>query len=332
MCIIVEFVAGEALEMDIHHKIASQFPNLKLKRSESGKIILKFDKSESSDKLFKFLSFHPSIRVAFNSMIKAEFISVEKALPYLQGLLQNAKTSFVFEANCSICNNILDRPHIYNLFDEDITKPKSITCSKCKKVNNLKIADYNPNMNIDLKDLLKSLYRGEGNGFSIAPVKECFECGHQSIEEIPNSGRINLYCEECDSLAYLSAQVFPHQDLNILVKDKQGYWFEWFLWRLLKEEFSSDVGLLIEGKSKYDADIIVIKNGKKILIECKDTDDDSFIKKLHQIKKDFDYYLLISTCKIHVDSIRTAQNILKKKFKVVSSDKIEKINEIIKKI
>ena len=308
--------------MSINPKVSSFFTKGHLKRSESGKKILTYEKSKSATNLFKFISFHPSIRASFNAMVKADFISLEKALSYLTNLLEQTKTSLVYEAKCS-CGNILEKPHIYTL--SDFKFPKSISCPKCKQLNNLKFDDYNPCSQIDLKDLLKALYKGDSDVFSISPIKECFVCGHQSIEN--SSKKLSLKCSKCSKLSYVSMQVFvSYEELNELLKEKQGYWLEWYLWKILKEKFDSEVGIMVN--KKYEADLIINNNKKKIFVECKDTAD-SPLMNLHDIKKDFDYYILVSTFNYKKAHLDNAKKTLKKKFHHITSDKIEWICKFI---
>lgn len=306
--------------MSITPQVKSSFPKFDLKRSSSGERVLTYEKSKCANNLFKFISSHPAIRASFNSMVKADFASLEKATSYLPNFLKQSETSLLYEAKCS-CEQILERPHIYNL--QKTKFPKSITCINCKKVNNLMIGDYSPYYDIDLKDLLKVFYLGDKSVFTISPIKECFKCGTQTVE---SSNKLSLKCKDCSKLAYISMQVFPNKEIKELLKDRQGYWLEWYIWRLLRDKYAVEIGITIN--KKYEADLIVIHNNNRIFIECKDTSD-SALMSLHEIKKDFDYFIFVTTCNYKNAHLDNAKKILKKKFYYVTPNRIEKISEII---
>lgn len=310
--------------MIVNPQITSFFPKLKLKRSESGKKVLLYEKSKSANSFFDFVSFHPSIRAAFNSMVKAEFISLERGSKHLRKLLEHSKTSLVYEAKCD-CGQLIERPHIYDLLKTNF--PKSMTCIKCGRVKNLTFEDHKPFYEIESKNLLKALFVGNKTAFTISPMVECFECNVQVVKNEPEE--LNLICDKCGKPTYISMQVFPYAELDDLLKDRHGYWLEWFVWRLLKEKHTLEVGVKVG--NKYESDLIIIHNGKKIFVECKDASDSPLLN-LHNIKKDFDYYLLISTSiykKAHLDG---ARELLNEKFHYVTPDKIENISGIIDKL
>ena len=186
------------------------------------------------------------------------------------------------------------------------------------------INNYVPHYDLDLKDLLKAFYLGDDSVFTISPIKECFECNNQIVEE--SSKKLSLKCKDCSKLAYVSMQVFPNKEIKELLKDRQGYWLEWYVWRLLKDKYVVEIGVMVN--KKYEADLVVIHNKKKIFIECKDTSDTALMN-LHEIKKDFDYFILVSTCNYKAAHKENAKKILGKKFYYVTPDKIERISQII---
>ena len=306
--------------MTISKKLTSFFTE-KLKRSESGKRIIKFEKSISSNDVFRFMSLHPSVRVAFNSFLKTQFENSEKAIEPLKNLLEQSKTSLVFEAKCT-CGNFLSNHHVYGFLDEKF--PKKIRCPICKKNTSLKREDFKPTFDICLKDFFETFFRGQPNIFTISPIKECFNCG--SFEIISSDKKLNSFCSNCKQLIYISMQILPCDDLKEFIKDGQGYWLEWYVWKLLKERYVCDVGIKIGNMP--EADLILIKGSKKIFIECKDRSDDPLIN-LQDIKKEFDYYILISTKKYKESYVKSAKHILKKKFVLIAPNEIEKVNEII---
>ena len=225
--------------MSINPQISSFFPKFELKHSNAGEKIITYEKSKSANDLFEFIRFHPSIRASFNSMVKADF-SLEKASSYLPNLLKQSEASLLYETKCS-CGQMLERSHIYDL--KKTKFPKPISCHNCKKVNNLNLNDYTLCYDVDLKDILKAFYLGNKSVFTIYPIKECFECRKQNVED--STKKISMMCKECSKLAYLSMQVSWNEDLKELLKERQGHWLEWYVWRLLKDKYVSDVGILI---------------------------------------------------------------------------------------
>ena len=188
--------------------------------------------------------------------------------------------------------------------------------------------DYNPYNDVDLKDLLKAFYPGNNRVFTISLIKECFECGNQTVED--SSKELSLKCEKCSKLVYISMQIFPYDEsLENFLKERQGYWLEWYIFRLLKDKFILEPGVKIN--DEYEADLIVIQNKKKIFIECKDTSDSPLIN-LYDIKKNFDCYILVSTGNYRKAYLENVKHIFKKKFSHITPDKIESITEIIEGI
>ena len=90
-------------------------------------------------KLLKFLSLHSSCRVVFNAYIKTPDYSLTNIADKLPDLLEAAKTSFIYSANCR-CSTILDSP---NIADDKfkLPKKKDITCNKCGAKNEIKTTD-----------------------------------------------------------------------------------------------------------------------------------------------------------------------------------------------
>jgi hypothetical protein len=316
-------VVGEVLDMAISQTIKQAFPKETLRHSDSGKKLIQFEKSDFADGLFNFLQIHPSTRVCFGALVKADFVSDEKVPDKLISLLKNSETSLLFEAKCK-CGVSIEKPHVYDLLEMNF--PRTLSCAKCKQKNFLEGADYNKCYQIDIKDFNKIFYKGHSSVFSISPIKECFFCGNLKI--IEGSRKFNVVCPKCHNLAYISMQIFPFAELKNLVKEKQGYWFEWYVWRLLKK-YSTAVGVLFN--NKFEADIVVVNNKKKIFIECKDSTSEE-LSHLHEIKKKFDHYLLISTGNYKKACRDNAKEILGRKFQYISPDKIEKIEEIISKL
>ncbi len=320
--------------MKISPEIASRITGRKIVRSHPGKLIKDYDKSLLAEDLFRFLLIHSSIRVLFNALIKVEFVSVEKALMPISSLLKNARTALTYVAHCS-CSNILEKPHVLDLI-EDFNKQESkrITCSKCEKRNELSIENYKAVEFVDVKHLLKPFFHAQKGIFSIALLKECLVCGNQTIEDTMDKKnlKVDLLCNQCDSLTYLSVQVFAHPELNNFIKGAQGYWLEWYVWRIVKEEYSCEVGVKIKKEDIVEVDVVAVVNNKTVFLECKDTHEEDFLKKLHIVNKICDYFVLVSTCSVNNTCLKAAKEILGEKFIYIESYKIENINEIMRQL
>lgn len=300
-------------------------------RSESGKKVIEFEKDPIANDFWDYMSAHSSIRTVFNAFIKSRELESHNSLERLSKFLEEAETSFVFGAYCKNtnkpCQIILDRP---NLLESNFKLPikHRTTCPTCKFRNTFSKEDYKPIFKLEFRDIVKFFLKGcKKNVFRIAYSVSCYFCNKDAPfdEKIPTIKR----CSKCKNISYLSTQFILNPEIENLIKDTHGYWLEWFVWKLTKGRLKSEIGLLIEKENKKIECDIVLWNGKLIVIECKDTTDESFISKLTSLNKFADYFVLVSTVKLRKDTLETARDILKQKFIYVKPSDIHNSVNII---
>jgi hypothetical protein len=223
-----------------------------------------------------------------------------------------------------------------NIADSDFKLPddKDITCPKCKMKNKISASAYIPNFEPEIKDLVKLLHVGCKQGmFAPAQVFECYACG--TFESLREKAQVKFKCAKCKNFGHLSTQYVPtyNKEIENLSANGQGYWLEWYALRTLQNQYKTDYGLKITTKGEtIDADVAVLKDNLKIIIECKDSSDDAFLTKLPTIKKVADYFILATTSGLSDKAIRTARALLKKKFVLITPDEIENLPTRIKNL
>ena len=296
--------------------------------SNSNKVVKSFDKTKMATNLFKFLSLHSSCRVVFNAYVKTPDYSLTTMANKLPDLLEAAKTSFIYSANCR-CSTILDSP---NIADDSfkLPKKKDITCNKCGTKNEIKTEDYKPLYRPQTRDLSKEVSKvlfkaTEYKLLEQIVSSECYYCGY--VETPKDNKKVDLYCPKCNRLRGTSIVFSPVGALKDFIKDQQGYWLEWFVWNKLKQ-FGAEQGIIISKKNaKFEFDIVLLRGDKIIAVSCKDTEPDDFVKKLPFIKNIISKFVLVTTAKYYnSDALNSAKKILgRKKFEVINSDGIEGI-------
>ena len=300
----------------------------KVKTSRAGKIIAKFEKDKSSSELWSFLTTDPSCRAVFNSLVKVGYLDYNTALRKLPELLRSVKTSFVFSTSCE-CGNILDRP---NKIDSNFKNGfnKSITCPACNKKQEISKDDYSPIYEPTSQDFDKVLYFASENGpFEMIATLECYACN--KIELLRNR-QIDLNCPICGRRRVVSTAYFPLPGVDELTQgeEKQGYWLEWFIWKKLKEH-GAEAGLEIRKEGlKIELDIVLLLKDGLWVFECKDGQvDSSFLSKLEGIKKVAHKFVLVTTAgRIDPNILSTAKRILRDKLVIITSEKIDSIQNI----
>lgn len=296
--------------------------------SESNRAVKLFNNTPMAKKLLKFLLLHRSCRVVFNAYVKTPDYSLTNMTAKLPDLLEAAKTSFIYSANCR-CSTILDSPNIAS-YRFKLPKKKDITCSNCGAKNEIKATDYIPLYHSQTRDFSKEVYKVLVEATKLKLLEqivssECYYCG--SIETPNDNKKVNLHCPKCDKLRSINIVFSPVGALEKFIRNQQGYWLEWFVWSKLKD-LGAEQGLVIsKRKTKFEFDVVLLKEGKVIAISCKDTDPDNFVKKLPFIKNIIGKFVLVTTSKSYNnDAINSARKILgKKKFEVINSAEIEDI-------
>jgi len=303
-------------------------------RSESRKVFEEFNGSAASRSLWEYLRLHPSIRVIFNALIKSGTINLNAALLKLPDLLQDAQTSFIYVAHCKNkkCENILDRKNVLD-FNGNVFK-NNITCPNCKTKNNLERKDYRPDFNPDIDDLIRVLLMGiKYKVFSLTYIRRCYQC--DTFSYLDEGAHFTAKCPKCKQHRTLSSEFAPADEvLEKITKEQQGHWLEWYVWKILHEnKHDSSVGIKLQkNKTTFECDLILLINGKLICVECKDSNDESFISKLHNRKNLIDYYVLVTSNKTKPDVVHTINQIFPKKFLHIASKDIEHLATLLKSI
>lgn len=302
-----------------------------IKNGDSQKIIKNFENSKFSDLLWDFFRIHPSNRVLFNSIVKTgnPLINPQDLQEKLNNLYKYAKTSSIYYAKCR-CGALLDRP---NIIENSYSLPqdKEIYCTSCGVKHNLIENNYFPLHSITVTDIIKLLNKLKASKiFSQILYLQCIYCTHPN-ETVSDSHNIDIECPNCKNNRILN-QNFINIGCHDLIKDKQGYWLEWYAWRQLESynAVNSKKFSEIETKFEFEVDVCFVYNDELILIECKDTTDlrDSLVN-LHLINKIASKYFLITTMDINPKHISQFRTDLGDKFIHISSKDVDNILKIV---
>jgi hypothetical protein len=240
-------------------------------QSGSFKKIFEFDSTKEADLLFSFLKLHPSFRVVFNSLVKSEYLTLDDIINKGEKLLIHSETSYVYSGYCE-CGAILNTPNIVD-YQYELPDGVQIQCNKCRGKISIGIVNYKPITRPTKNDLFKVLNHAIlFELFEPANTLECINCVH--LYEIPDTTKTNLICPKCENIMNVNTVYTPVKPLMEFIKDKQGYWLEWYIWRQLKD-FHPEYGKEIKKDDEvlFDFDVSFLKEGRLIVIECKDTSD-----------------------------------------------------------
>ncbi|MFA4878101.1 MAG: hypothetical protein WC586_11880 [Methanoregula sp.] len=332
-------VDTEHLDENMDKKVDLFFKSkgYKVKKSSSAKIIEKFEKGPVANALYEYLILHPSCRVFFNTLRKDPndfFIDPMTFLTDFQQMLKISDTSFIYIANC-ICGAPLDKSNITNN-DFNFPLNKQITCHKCDTTNNITENSYKPFFEIKPNDFLKFINLAYESGlFLFNNALECIYCNEFELLDDPKA--INLECPICNHIRYVLPKYILDLTLDEIVKERQGYWLEWYVWRQLRE-FNSTLGKVLitnedEDEIAFEVDGIIIENSQCILIECKDTGTiEETLPNLPFINEFADKWVLVATKNIKNSEITKARRILKNKFVYVRPNDADNVGVIIQNI
>jgi phage FluMu protein Com len=295
--------------------------------SDSANKVLQFEKSPYSTALYDFLKRHKVNRIVFNSLVKQGIIN-PSSLKEVKELLMSSELSLVYLVACKSCNNLLERVHILNA---DFSKKQS-SCPSCTSINHIYPKDYKPDYeNLTSEDLWRCLLElCQNKLYSQVVYSRCLNCKPKS-----NQSTDKNVCAKCGKVCLITTELVTlDKQLDELVKSRQGYWLEWYVWRLLRSKFKNgEPGIILKSQGKEgQLDVVVCFKNKIIAIECKDGLNTDFIQKLHWIKKYIDGFILIATEKMKDDVIKTAKQIMGRKFKYIQPKDIESVGKVIKQL
>ena len=303
------------------------------KFSNSNKIIKKFDKTDCADNLQKFLLLHRSCIAVFEAYVKSSDYSLTDIASKIKNILKEMNTSFIYIAECS-CGNILEAPNIaINNFE---LQEKQVTCHKCGKQKDIQKSDYHPDFEFKTRDCAKEVYKvlmfASENGVLDKNVsKECYACGDTEDIEEKDEKSVNLKCSKCGKTSNVITSFLPKEVLEPIIKYKQGYWLEWFIYRLLKnEDYEVGVELCNKDNLKYESDIILLKDNKITIISCKDSTAEDTDIKLVLINEIANQFIMVTTRDNSQSPIvKASQRMFKERFSLIAVDKIENIKSYL---
>jgi hypothetical protein len=315
-------------------KAALQERSIKSKISEAGKKVKKFDSSGASKYLWDFLRLHPSCRVAFNGMVKWGFLDLEVVLLKIKSLAETAGTAFRVAAKCGRCEKLLDIPYLVDS-NFEIKGKKRITCPDCNTSNVFTPSSYTPFYDeFNKPALMRVLKKGEEIGlFNPSVAVQCSICDFTEYPSQKNISCLNLKCPKCGATRDAVMQYIPaHPDeIKLLTGDGQGYWLEWYVWKLISNSFPAEPGLeLSKNNQVVNADVTCLVGKELCIVQCKDSSDVSdFLSKLSIMNEIADVVILVTTMSVHQDALTTAENVLDEKFVHVNSKNLERICEML---
>ncbi|HPD75600.1 MAG TPA: hypothetical protein PKZ65_06035 [Methanoregulaceae archaeon] len=303
------------------------------KKSNTYETIEAFHKTKISKNLFDFLQIHPSFRVLFRAIIKTGEQAVDPDLIYSKMIDQFGKldTSIIYSVGCNTCKKDI---YSLNVAEKNfrISVNDTLHCASCRRTIYNKSIQFHPVYEISKSDLIRYLNAiSEKSGLFLSNIAlSCIHCENtfNSIEDISN---VDLKCPTCGNTRYVIPIYFLEDEINKLIVNKHGYWFEWYIWRKL-EKFNPEHSLLLaKGKSKFDVDVCLLRENRIIAIECKDTSQiDDIFKNVRCINETIDKYILIATENVNQDKLDNLEKQLTCDFTYIEPKKIENVeNEII---
>lgn len=282
-------------------------------QSGSYKKIIEFDSTDVSKRLFRFLKLHSSFRVVFNSLVKSEYLTLDDIINKGEKLLAYSVTSYVYSGVCE-CGAILNTPNILD-YDYGLPDRVQIQCNKCRGKITIENDRYFPITRPTKNDLFKVLNHAiEFELFEPANTLECINC--VQLYPILDPKGTNLTCSQCGNIMNVNTVYTAVKPLMEFIKDKQGYWLEWYIWKQLKR-FNPEYGKEIKKDDEvlFDFDVSFLEDDQLTIIECKDTSDvRDLTANLIEISKIADRYVLVSSFKLGQKYLETFQTILGEKF------------------
>jgi hypothetical protein len=303
----------------------------KVKNGSSHKIIQKFDKSWEANVLIEFLKLHPSNRVLFNSIVKSGNPLIDPSAIHekLKQFYEISKTSSVYVSKCS-CGAYLDRRYIF-LDHFKLPLKKQVSCPNCSIIHKLGKNDYEPFLDITFNDLIKLLNKTvDFKLFLKILLLQCIYCNSPE-EDITNPKKVNLVCENCHQIRMFKQNYFALW-YSELISQKQGYWFEWYIWKQLKESGAIYSKLITEKSTsfEFDVDVCLMQDEGLIIFECKDTKDvQDTLANLHLINKVALKFFLVSTHDINKKHLAQIKSTLGDKFHYIPPPSVDDIVSII---
>jgi len=307
------------------------------KKSNTGKIVEKFEKEEISKKLFNLMKSDQVFRVIGYYLFKKSIMNVNDLVREISksNLGYTMSESIVKKAICKHCKNEI-------LFPKFDPKP-NISCQKCGR------KDFSIENDWELKRdiygvLIHYLNKLVTNGILSRNLEtHCPACltGSEYFDEDEiKKGTKNvqeLFCKKCGRFNEIKWIYTPPETISDLW-ESNGAWLEWYVKNLLSHKNIDVVqGVTIKSnKQEIEVDCILVKSNKIISIECRSKSfnrtygEELDISKLSPFS---DYVVFVTTTKFG-DNLKSRYAKIAKRCKklFIDGNEIERLPEIISKI
>lgn len=253
-----------------------------LGQKEIGKKLDAFDKTPISKKLEKFLSSDPACIKLFQIIAKKHgFVFTEDAVNYFneQYNEQASPAPFVIARKCNGCNALVDYVSLAEL-DFDKSKIRDATCGKCRRSCRVSQTKYKKFQNADILSLF--MYGQRLNVFRPFQYPRCYFCKTEENIDRTKKEHTQLLCKKCSKPLEISLCFETNQNISkpLGIADAQGYWFDWYFGRLLKNKFGDATVVRNPqfrfDKNDFELDILLKKDDKTIGFSLSTEKDGSF--------------------------------------------------------
>lgn len=238
--------------MNLEDKLEEKKVELRGK-SDAGRKISKFESIDLSDEIFDIIRRNQSYRFVFNYILKHGSFSQETELSRIKSNLRSEikdekssiADSFVVKTNCRCGEEIKD----------NVWGSKRNKCPNC----GLELHNWEETTKVEDQHIENLIGRMEDQGVLIRQVNgHCINCNvaKRNISISSSDNAEKLMCSECEEILN-TEMVFgiPNEASNL---ESQGYWLEWYMKSILKEEFGNSDNT--KNSMKY-----VVKDGEDIV-------------------------------------------------------------------
>jgi Zn finger protein HypA/HybF involved in hydrogenase expression len=306
-------------------------------KSNTGKIVEKFEREEISKRLFNLMKSEQVFRLIGYFLFKRSIMNINDLVTKISksNLSYTLNESLVKKAICNHCKSEI----LFPKYDQ----PPNIPCQKCGR-RDYRIED-DWKLEMDIYGILVHYLNKLKNERILSKNLEayCPACltgseyfDEDKIKEVTNIRK--LFCNKCKNFKEIKWVYTPPETISNLW-EKNGAWLEWYVKNLLLQEKINVIqGIKIRSKNKREIEIdcILARSNKIISIECRSKNFDKTYDEEPGISKLFpfsDWVIFVTTTKVG-DSLRSQYEKISPECKkiFVDGNEIEKLPEIIKKI
>ena len=274
--------------------------------SNIGLSMTEFDNLSKSDTLFSFLIENSLNKYLFGVLLRIGSLDINN-IPFREESLDprqiedKVSESFIKKFECKSCNHLLFRKHVFEL-DNYINE--DYYCPICDIGYKLEYDSLEDDYTINRNDLIKYLDRLIE--IDILEKKLMYKC--QKCVQYENYDSSSLICNNCGlEREIIYKYCFKDEFLQINLKNRDGRWFEWYMYKICEHIFEkAEHNLMISFensgfKDECEIDVVSIKDNEIIIYECKDylkgkiglTD----LQNLPKLSKIFEKIFLVSSNK-----------------------------------